>query len=95
MVSFTLKNETKEQKQQTNTIIKTLKELFGENEFEFINYETRIGVESQSDNVKAWVGVDDVAFYGKSRLHIYKDMGIRPNINYDIPLSACDTVSVI
>ena len=36
--------------------------------------------------VDAGIGVNDIAFYGKSRLHVYKDMGIKPNINYDIPL---------
>lgn len=95
MVSFTLKNETQEQKRENNTIIKNLKILFGENEFEIVNYETTIAVESQSDKIKAWIGVNDVAFYGKTRLHVYRDMGIRPNINYDIPLDACDIVSAI
>ena len=92
MVSFTLKTETQEQKRETNNIIKNLKILFGENEFEIVDYETTVAVESQSDNVKAWIGVNDVAFYGKSRLHIYKDMGIKPNINYDIPLDLCDVI---
>lgn len=92
MVSFTLKNETQEQKRENNSIIRNLKNLFGENEFEIVNYDTFISVESQSDNVKAWIGVNDVAFYGKSRLHVYKDMGVRPDISYDVPLDLCDVV---
>ena len=95
MVSFTLKNETQEQKRENNNIIKNLKNLFGEDEFEIVNYSSTIMVETQSDNVKAWIGVNDVAFYGKSRLHVYKDMGIKPNINYDVPLDACDVISCI
>lgn len=95
MVSFTMKTETKEQQNQVNSVIKNLKILFGENEFEIVNYETTVAVESQSDKIKAWIGVNDVAFYGKSRLHVYKDMGIKPNINYDVPLDLCDIVSAI
>ncbi|MBO7713389.1 MAG: hypothetical protein J6S85_07435 [Methanobrevibacter sp.] len=86
-VNFSLKTQDKI---ATTRIVKQLKDLFGEENVEIDNFETWVTI--TISNTKGWIGVNDIGYYGQSRLHVYRDMGERPNVSLDIPLDLCDTI---
>jgi hypothetical protein len=92
MVYFSLRIETREQKNIANATIEKLKKAFGEDEVEVTYFEVWASIEMPNDDIKGWVGVNDVGFGGKSRFHLYKNMGMKPNINLDIPLEQVNTI---
>ena len=89
-VNFSLRNATQQDKVATARIVRQLKDLFGEENVELDHFETWITI--TISNTKGWIGVNDIGYYGDSRLHVYRDMGEKPNVSLDIPLNQCDTI---
>ena len=89
-VCFSLRTKTEEEKKKTKEILKQLRLLFGEESIDVDYFDAWFSVEIT--NAKGWIGINDIGFNNKSRFHIYRDMGEKPNINYDVPLEQCDTI---
>lgn len=89
-VIFSLRNATQQDKVATARIVRQLKDLFGAEKVELEHFGTWLTI--TINDAKGWIGVNDIGYYGESRLHVYRDLFEKPNVSLEIPLSQCDTI---
>ena len=89
-VYFSLRTNTEEERKVTDKIIKELKKVFGKETIEIDDFEMWKSITIHG--VSGWVGIADIGYSQKSRFHIHTSSCDKRNLNYDIPLDACDTI---
>lgn len=90
MIYFSLRTTNEKEKRQAKKIIGSIKNAFGKEKIEITDFEQWISIENQ-DDIRGWVGINDIGYDNKSRLHLFdNDHG-----NLDIPLECIDTIYCI